>query len=80
MSGRRTVDYYVKVMQKIGRLLCRGVEVEEFVVDFEKAIWTSIRHHRRLNRRAGTAPAMYLLIRLLSDEANLALTYTAIIV
>ncbi|KAH3768348.1 hypothetical protein DPMN_169560 [Dreissena polymorpha] len=29
--------------------------------------------HRRLNGRAGIAPPMYLLIRLLSDEANVAL-------
>ncbi|XP_052275997.1 uncharacterized protein LOC127875185 [Dreissena polymorpha] len=169
-------------LQKIGRLLCREVEVEEFVVDFEKAMWKALRYvfgenakihgcafhwgqavwrqvqatglateyatrretyayirkimclpflpaehipevfesmvdiaprrfdgllsyirstwfvsstwpvpcwsvfgmsiqtnndvegwHRRLNRRAGIAPLMYLFIRLLSDEANVAL-------
>ncbi|KAH3830100.1 hypothetical protein DPMN_103338 [Dreissena polymorpha] len=43
MTGRRTVDY-VKVLQKIGRLLDREVEVEEFVVDFEKAKWKAIRY------------------------------------
>ncbi|KAH3866067.1 hypothetical protein DPMN_029119 [Dreissena polymorpha] len=31
-------------LQKIGRLFCREVEVEEFVVDFEKALWKAIRH------------------------------------
>ena len=29
-------------LQKIGCLLCREVEVEEFVVDFEKAMWKAL--------------------------------------
>ncbi|KAH3731052.1 hypothetical protein DPMN_057057 [Dreissena polymorpha] len=31
-------------LQKIGRLLCREVEEEEFVVDFEKAMWKALRY------------------------------------
>lgn len=42
MSSRRTVDY-VRVLKKIGRLLDREVIVEDFVVDFEAALWKALR-------------------------------------
>ena len=32
------------LFQKVGRLLDREVEVEDFVVDFEAAMWKAIRH------------------------------------
>ncbi|XP_060591063.1 uncharacterized protein LOC132746031 [Ruditapes philippinarum] len=43
MSSRRTRDY-VAVLKKLGRLLQREVNVVDFVVDFEAALWNALRH------------------------------------